>query len=478
MEKLRLGYLPTRRFVFSREDAQRYKKEIQKIISEYDIDIIDIDDLNEEGLIYDSIDLSNRVIEKFTQNKVDAIFVPHCNFGTEDAVARVTKALGKPVLLWGPRDEAPLPDGKRLRDTQCGIFATGKVLRRYGVKFTYLQNCRLDDQHFDIGFGNFLRTANIIKAFKKTRILQIGPRPTAFMSMIINEGELLEKFGIEVVPINLKDIELKMQEYKRSSEKINMELEQLKNNLDTKTMDEKSAINVIALKMAIRDFATLFQCNCVTIQCWSTLQKCIGIMPCLSNAILTDEGLPVMCESDIHGAIGSVMAQAASMGKAIPFLADITVRHPENNNGELLFHCGNFPPSLAKQDTKMKFGNHAEFDTHLPGTCEGEIKQGNLSIIRFDGDNGEYTMFMGKAKTIEGPSTWGSYVWIEVNDWPLWEETLVTGPYVHHCVCIYDDIIAPMYEASKYIGDIGVDLVDPTEEELRRIIRGSEKGLS
>ncbi len=33
-----------------------------------------------------------------------------------------------PTLLWGPRDEAPLADGTRLRDSLCGTLATSKVL--------------------------------------------------------------------------------------------------------------------------------------------------------------------------------------------------------------------------------------------------------------------------------------------------------------------------------------------------------------
>lgn len=37
-------------------------------------------------------------------------------------------------------------NGVRLRDTQCGLFATGKVLRRFGVPFTHLTNCRLNGQ--------------------------------------------------------------------------------------------------------------------------------------------------------------------------------------------------------------------------------------------------------------------------------------------------------------------------------------------
>ena len=70
-------------------------------------------------------------------------------------------------------------------------------------------------------------------------------------------------------------------------------------------------------------------------------------MPCLSNALLSDEGLPVVCETDIHGAITAVMTQALTFNTEPQFFADLTVRHPEDDNAELLWHCGNFPRSLA-----------------------------------------------------------------------------------------------------------------------------------
>ncbi len=58
------------------------------------------------------------------------LFLPHCNFGTEYERAMLAKELKVPVLLWGSLDERSKPDGTRLRDTQCGLFAIGKVLRR------------------------------------------------------------------------------------------------------------------------------------------------------------------------------------------------------------------------------------------------------------------------------------------------------------------------------------------------------------
>ncbi|GAE93101.1 pentose isomerase [Gracilibacillus boraciitolerans JCM 21714] len=117
--------------------------------------------------------------------------------------------------------------------------------------------------------------------------------------------------------------------------------------------------------------------SAIAIQCWSTLQDIIGIMPCLANAILTDEQIPVTCETDIHGAITSIMVQAASLNTKPTFFADITVRHPENPNGELLFHCGNFPVSLSEEE-KPKLKRHFLFEDHSPGTHEGKIMGGEI----------------------------------------------------------------------------------------------------
>ena len=38
---------------------------------------------------------------------------------------------------------------------------------------------------------DFLAVCNVVKVFRRTRILQIGPRPFDFWSTMCNEGELL-----------------------------------------------------------------------------------------------------------------------------------------------------------------------------------------------------------------------------------------------------------------------------------------------
>ncbi len=110
------------------------------------------------------------------------------------------------MLLWGPRDERPDENGIRLRDSQCGLFATGKVLRRFQVPFTYMTNCRLNDPEFERGIRDFLRVCNVVKTFYHTRILQIAPRPFDFWTTMCNEGELLEKFNIQLSPIPMPEL--------------------------------------------------------------------------------------------------------------------------------------------------------------------------------------------------------------------------------------------------------------------------------
>jgi L-fucose isomerase-like protein len=475
MRRLKLGYAPTRRFVFSEEDAYKYKVLIRQKMESFGlpIDIVDLEGLNQEGLLYDDQIGADKIIERFRQEDVDAVFFPHCNFGTEDTVARVAKAIGKPVLLWGPRDEAPLEDGMRLRDTQCGLFATGKVLRRFNVPFTYITNSRIDDPVFERGFKNFVAAANVVRHFRSLRILQIAPRPASFWTMMCNEGELLERFGIEIHPITLVDITNAAKKHeKKNGPELQEAIAYIKEKLDYSEVTEDDVRKVAALKVAMKTYAVQTGSSAIAIQCWSSLQDAIGIMPCLANAILTDEQIPVTCETDIHGAITSVMVQAASMNEAPTFFADLTIRHPENPNGELLFHCGNFPVSLSVED-KPKMRKHFLFDDHAPGTHEGEIRGGDMTLARFDGDHGEYSLFLGKARGIQGPYTRGSYVWVEVNDWPLWEEKLVKGPYVHHSVGIHANVIPVLYEACTYIPGLTPDPVDPTEAEIKAWLRGS-----
>lgn len=462
---VRLGFVPTRRSVFSAPDALKYRDLTAKRLTELGIDFVDIKDINEEGLLFDDKDVK-KIADKFRREGVDGIMLAHCNFGTEYVCARLAKDLGLPVLVWGPLDERPLPNGVRLRDSQCGLFATGKVLRRFRVPFSYLTNCRLSDPVFERGVKDFLAVCNVVKTFRHMRILQMGPRPFDFWSTMCNEGELLEKFNIQLSPVPLSEVVLLTKKILKE-DGAKEEIKFLQDNTVVKvTPDHLKTIGALAKAMKI--LLDKYGCQAGAIQCWTALQDELGIMPCAANAILNDMGFPIVCETDIHGAVTALLAEAAVMNGSRSFFADWTVRLADADNVELLQHCGPWPYSIASKKPELT----CPIAFKDEGALSAEAKHGDkLTLMRFDGDNGEYSLLLGNARSVDGPHILGTYMWVQVENIKRLEEKIVTGPYIHHCVGVYKDVVPVMYEACKYLG-IKADLYDPIEEQVKAYLRG------
>lgn len=469
LSKIKLGFAPTRRNLFSADAAIEYANYTREKMDQLKINYVDITDINDEGLIFDDKSV-NLAAEKFMREKINALFIANVNFGTEYSVARLAKKLDVPVLLWGPKDEHPAEDGSRLRDSQCGIFAIGKVLRRFNVKFTYIQNSDVDSEVFERGLLDFLKVCNVVKTFNNTRILQVGPRPFDFWSVICNEGELLEKFNISLSPVPLEEL---MQEIKRVEAENDSKVQQTIDYFNENTKVEIENIDLVKiakLKVALENLCIKYGCNSGVIQCWTALQDLIGILPYASLSLLQEEGIPFVCETDVHGVISELLAEAASFGEEKAIFADINCRHPYEKNGELLQHLGVFAFSTAEEKPILPI-RHFVFD--YPGSVAFKAKDGEYTLCRFDGDHGEYNLLLGNAKTIEGPYNQGTYVYMEFENLNRLEYKLVYGPYIHHVAAVKNDVVPILYEACKYL-NINPDFYDPIEEDVKAYLRGDD----
>ncbi|MDN2452166.1 L-fucose/L-arabinose isomerase family protein [Lactobacillus sp. UCMA15818] len=466
-KKITLGFAPTRRNIFSADAAIKFANLTRNKLNELEINYVDINDINADGLLYDD-DGMHKIAKKFKNAEIDGLFLANENFGTEYECARLAKEFDIPVLLWGPKDEAPTADGSRLRDTQCGLFAIGKVLRRFQVPFTYLVNVDLEDPEFKQGICDFIKVCNIVKTFKNTRILQIGPRPFDFWSTMINEGELLEKFNISLSPIPLTELVQEIKHLQATNDPtITNVIEKLQSLAKIEITTENLRM-VATLKVALTNKMHKYGCNAGAIQCWTALQDEIGILPYASESLLQDEGTPVTCETDIHGVISELLIEAATLGDEKAIFADVNCRHPEEKNGELLQHLGVFPFSTAKNQPVLP-KSHFVFD--YPGSVAFEAKDGNYTLCRFDGDNGQYSLLLGNAQTCAGPYEQGTYLWLKFANLNRFETKLVYGPYIHHIAAVRADVVPVLYEACKYL-DITPDFYDPIEEDIQAYLRG------
>jgi len=456
---LRLGVVPVKRGpgFTSAKDCLIPKNNAMEAMKSTDhpVEFVTIDEVVPDGIATDPAQVPE-IVSFLKNKKVDAVFIIHTDFGSEEVIAKVGKAMGLPLLLWGERDSAPDADGIRIRDTQCGIFAASKVLAGYKVPFTYIENCYAKDDTFKQGVENFCRTASVIKALRShgegMKILKIGERPSSFISVMSNEAELLNKFGIEVIPLPVSRLVNQVDKLKKEAPaELKEQMKSIKERIAIDKFGEEKLATLAALIVFIRQEMQALNAAAASIECWSGLSQFFGFVPCQVIGELGGLGYPLACEGDICGAVTAALLHAADYNRGPVFFADLTIRHPENDNAELLWHCGPFPHKLIRDNEKPWIDEG--------GRGQWKLKDGDLTLIRFDSLEGEYSMFIGSGKTTEGPKSTGTYVWLEVDDWPKWERKLVEGPYIHHSVGIYGNFSKALQEACKYIPGLKADPV-------------------
>jgi L-fucose isomerase-like protein len=442
---------PIGKFVFSHADAIRQKKALQKKLREWKVRFVDLDKVLPDGVVRDHAH-ADAAVAHFRQEGVQAVFMPHCNFGTEGAVGMIARNLGVPVLLWGPRDEAPLPDGTRLRDSLCGLFASSKVLVKLGVPFAYIENCRVDDEPLRAGVDTFLRAVNVADALRQgIRIGQIGQRIDFFWTTIVNESELLERFRVEVLPIDMVTFTEHVRNRVREGRaKYAREAKTWRAKINVVGFpDDEPLMRILAVRDQMRALVEEHGLDGLAVQDFMSLVNAMGTY-CFFATSLVSETVPVALETDLHGAISAVLLRRAMQGAAPVFLTEFTVRHPRDDNGVLLWHAG-APLSMARPGAKIELGHHWILPSPLAGMTHFPLKPGAITVARFDGDRGAYKLAVGEGRSMSGPYTRNNYVWMKVDNWPRWERALIEGPFIHHTAMAYGHCGHVLLEACRYV---------------------------
>ena len=462
--KVKIGLVPnvrdlfdfsTRKGIFEpAKGVENKNKAVEYIKAKFADDqteFCDLEWLNDLGVLYKNTDCE-KVCEYLKEQKVDAIFLINCNFGNEEACGRVAREMGLPVLLWGPQDMVFEPNGQRYTDCQCGLFAISKQLRRYKVPFSYIENCRVEDEVFAEGINKFLSVVTMIKNFKKLNVVQVGTRLTPFKSVMYNELELTEKFGININNVNMAQFEDKYRSLLDNGyDRLQNDLADLKSKYDVAGLEDELLCKMLNFVYVYKQVFEETGASVLSSECWTAMPLATGANPCLAMSILYDMGYIVTCESDVHGAITNALLMCAARGRTAPLFGEFTVRHPENKNAELLWHCGPFPYSMRAEDSKPKlFNTKPSF----------RVKDGKYTIARFQGDDGKYTLLGGEFKTVDGPLTFGTYMWAEFKDWAKVERKMIEGPYIHHMSELYGEYSDVLEEFCKYVPGLEFDPVE------------------
>lgn len=458
--KVKIGLAPVRRDVTPRQGIFNWEfaetrgaNLVHYIIKHFEnehVSFVDSSGINAVNTIINEEDADNLAI-KFLKEGVDAILVINTNFGNEEAIAELARKVRVPILLWAPLDDFFDQDGMRYTDSQCGLFGMSRLLMRYKIPYSYIPSCKVDDPEFFKEFDKFVRVSCIVKNFRNLRVGMVGLRPKPFTSVMYNEDDLLEQFGIRMIPINLAVI---IDHYNKILKTRQDELEKGAKLLASRYQIDNITFSLLnkmyAFVLLYRELFEEYDLSLISAECWTAMQLAVGAMPCTAYSVLADQGYLIGCESDTYATISLGILSCAALGEQPPFLGEFTVRHPTDTNSELLWHCGPFAYSLKKDGSPCKNVNMRQWF---------QLKDGHYTICRMDEDAGRFSILPGEFDSTDGPYTFGTYIWAKFDDGRKWEKKIMEGPYIHHFTEVsgsYSDVIR---EFCKYEPNLHLDSI-------------------
>jgi L-fucose isomerase-like protein len=282
------------------------------------------------------------------------------------------------------------------------------------------------------------------------RVGLIGQRIDFFWTTIVNESELLQRFNVEVLPCDMVDFIRNAKALAEGQrERYQAEVDGWRGRMQVEGLGDQEFINVLAVRDQMLRLAGQHRLSGIAFQTFQSVIDAMGAY-CIMAESQVAEQYPFALESDIHGVISAVLLRRAGFDCDPVYLAEFTTRHPSDDNSVLVWHAG-APISLAAPGEPLKLGYHWILPSPVSGMLHFRMKDGPLTVARFDGDFGRYQLAVGEGRTVDGPRTLNNYVWMQVDDWPHWERTLIEGPFIHHCAMTYGRYAEALVEACKYV---------------------------
>ncbi len=391
--------------------------------------------------------------------EIDGIVLTLPNFGEERGLADALRLadLRVPVLLQATPDHAGKMSIAFRRDSFCGKMSIANNLKQYGIPYTLtgLHTEAPDSAEFKADLAWFAAVCRIVRGMKNLRLGAIGARPAAFNTVRYSE-KLLERNGITVDTLDLSEVMGRITRMKDTDDAPQAKLAAIKKYIPVGDTPEAALMKMAKLGAVIDDWMATEQLTISAVQCWTSIEEFLGIVPCTVMSMMSESLIPSACEVDV---LGTVSMYALTLASETPSaLLDWNNNYGDDPDKAVCFHCSNLPKHFFNE-VKMDFqqiiaGTVGKENTH--GTLEGKVKSGAMSFARFSTDDftGRIAGYVGEGDFTDDPlSTFGGAGVVRI---PKMQELLryiCENGFEHHVAANFSTTAASVFEAaSKYLG--------------------------
>ena len=287
--------------------------------------------------------------------QIDGVIVTLPNFGEERAIVDTLRLarLDVPVLVQATPDTPAKMGITHRRDSFCGKMSACNNLRQYNIPYslTTLHTESPDSAEFAKDLEWFAGVCRIVKGLRNLRIGAIGARPTAFNTVRYSE-KLLEASGISVETLDLSEVLGRIGRMKDTDDAAVQKLQAIQRYVTTKDIPQAALLKMAKLGAVVDQWMKAVDVQISAVQCWTSLEENLGIVPCTLMSMMSDSLLSSACEVDVCGVLGMHALQLASETPSA--LLDWNNNYGSDPNKAVCFHCSNLPKHFFK-DVKMDF---------------------------------------------------------------------------------------------------------------------------
>jgi L-fucose isomerase-like protein len=240
---------------------------------------------------------------------------------------------------------------------------------------TTLHTEKPDSPEFAKDLEWFAGVCRMVKGLRNLRIGALGARPTAFNTVRYSE-KLLEASGISVETLDLSEVLGRISRIKDTDDVVVRKLSAIRKYVTTSGIPPAALLKMAKLGAVVDEWMRTANVHISAVQCWTSLEENLGVVPCTVMSMMSDSLLSSACEVDVCGVLAMHALQLASETPSA--LLDWNNNYGNDPNKAVCFHCSNLPKHFFN-DVKMDFqeiiaGTVGKENTF--GTCVGRVKAG------------------------------------------------------------------------------------------------------
>ena len=218
----------------------------------------------------------------------------------------------------------------------------------------------------------------------------------------------------------------------------------------------------LRLYSGLRSLADAGGWSALSTRCWPECMVEYGGAVCTPQAMMTEDGVPAVCEADLLGSVTALVLQRVAASD--PFLADL-VDVDEDDDSCVLWHCGVASSRLADPAVRPVAITHPNRHRALVsqfGLRPGRITVARLSQAAPSSDGTGMIMVIGGGEVLARPRPFSGTCGVVRWDRPAAEvvDTVLRRGLEHHLCVVYGDHRGVLAALGA---ELGIEVVDLTE---------------